>query len=73
MLDNLFGPMEVAMILPGNNKQLAAMKKAGVDSGWIVEQVKVKADRLSKHIVLVPTLAFVVLMAWLQLRRRKIA
>ena len=25
MLDNLFGPMEVGMILPGNNKQMEAM------------------------------------------------
>lgn len=71
-LDNLFGPMEVAMILPGTNKQVEAMKKAGVDSGWIVKTVKVENDRLPKQIVLIPVFAIVVLMAYLQIRRRKV-
>ncbi len=71
MLDNLFGPMEVAMVLPGNNKQVEAIKKAGVDSGWRVESVKVpNEERLPKQIILIPLLAIVVLMAWYQIKRR---
>ncbi len=71
MLDDMFGPMEVAMILPGNNKQVEAIKSAGVDSGWIIESVRVKADRLPKQIVLIPVFMFIFFMAWLQLRRKK--
>jgi TRAP transporter 4TM/12TM fusion protein len=70
-LDDLFGPMEVAMIMPGNNKQLEAIKKAGVDSGWIVKSVKVQRDRLPKQIVLIPVFAFIFFMAWNQIRRRE--
>jgi TRAP transporter 4TM/12TM fusion protein len=70
-LDNLFGPMEVSMILPGNNKQVEAIKKAGVDSGWIIESVRVERDRLPKQIVLIPVIFFILFMAWLQLRRKK--
>ncbi len=72
MLDDLFGPMEVAMIMEGNNKQLEAIKKAGVTSGWIIESVKVENDRLPKQIILVPVLAFVVFMAMVQIKRRKL-
>ena len=70
-LDNLFGPMEVAMILPGVNKQVEAMKKAGVDSGWIVESVRVEADRLPKQLVFIPAVIIMVFLAWLQIKRRK--
>ncbi|WP_419765051.1 MAG: TRAP transporter permease [Arcobacter sp.] len=71
MFDNLFGPMEVAMILPGNNKQVEAMKKAGVDSGWKVESVKVQnEDRLPQQIILIPLLAITIFIAWLQLKRK---
>ena len=70
-LDNMFGPMEVAMIIPGNNKQVEAIKTAGVDSGWIIESVRVKTDRLPKQIVLIPVFAFLFFMAWIQLRRKK--
>jgi len=70
-LDDMFGPMEVAMVLPGNNKQVEAIKKAGVDSGWIVESVRVKRDRLPKQIVLIPVFAFLFFMGWVQLRRKK--
>lgn len=70
-LDNLFGPMEVAMIIPGTNKQVEAMKKAGVDSGWIVESVRVETNRLPKQIVFIPAIAIMVLMILTQLRRRK--
>jgi len=71
MLDNMFGPMEVAMVNPGHNKQVQAMKTAGVDSGWIIESVRVKTDRLPKQIVLVPVFAFLFFMAWMQLKRKK--
>lgn len=70
-LDNMFGPMEVAMVLPGNNKQVEAIKKAGVDSGWIIESVRVERDRLPKQIILIPVFAVLFFMAWLQIRRRK--
>jgi len=71
MLDNMFGPMEVAMVMPGDNKQVEAIKTAGVDSGWIIESVRVKTDRLPKQIVLIPVFAFLFFMAWIQLRRKK--
>ncbi|MEA2049126.1 MAG: TRAP transporter permease [Campylobacterota bacterium] len=70
-LDNIFGPMEVAMIMAGNNKQVEAIKQAGVDSGWIVKSVRVQRDRLPKQIILIPIFAFVIFMAWLQLKRRE--
>ncbi len=70
-LDDLFGPMEVAMILPGNNKQVEAIKRAGVDSGWIIENVKVKRDRLPKQIVLIPVFMAVFFLAWIQIKRRR--
>jgi hypothetical protein len=72
MLDDLFGPMEVAMIMEGGNKQLEAIKKAGVTSGWIVESVRVEKERLPKQIVLIPVLAFVIFLAAIQLKRRKL-
>jgi TRAP-type uncharacterized transport system fused permease subunit len=48
MLDDLLGPMEVATITP-INKQVEAIKKAGVDSGWLVESVRVEADRIHPY------------------------
>ena len=69
-LDNLLGPMEVATITP-INKQIEAIKNAGVDSGWIVESVRVKTDRLPKQIMLIPAFAIMFLMAWYQMKRRK--
>jgi len=69
-LDNMLGPMEVAMVNPGHNKQVEAIKSAGVDSGWVVESVLVKRDRLSKQILLIPLFALVILLGWLQIRRR---
>lgn len=71
MLDDMFGPMEVAMVMPGNNKQLEAMKKAGVESGWVIDAVKIKKERLPKQIVLIPVFAFVILLAINQRRRAK--
>ena len=70
-LDNLFGPMEVSMVLPGHNKQVEAIKKAGVDSGWIIETVKVKTDRMSKKVVFIPLFMIAFLLAWIQIRRKK--
>jgi TRAP transporter 4TM/12TM fusion protein len=71
-LDSMFGPMEVSMILPGQDKQVEAMKKAGVDSGWVIESVRVASDRLPKHIVLIPAMAIVILLGWMQIRRRRV-
>jgi len=71
MLDNMFGPMEVAMVNPGHNKQVEAIKNAGVDSGWIIESVRVKTDRLPKQIVLIPVFVLLFFMASIQLRRKK--
>jgi TRAP transporter 4TM/12TM fusion protein len=70
-VDDMFGPMEVAMIMAGNNKQVEAIKKAGVDSGWVIKTVKVEAKRLPKQIVLIPIFVFIVFMAWIQIRRKK--
>ena len=69
-LDNLLGPMEVATITP-INKQIEAIKTAGVDSGWIIESVRIKADRLSKQIVLIPAFLIMFFMGWSQIKRRK--
>ena len=70
-LDDMFGPVEVAMVIPGHNKQVEAMKKAGVDSGWVIESVDIKNDRLPKQIVLIPAFLIVFLLGWMQIRRRK--
>ena len=59
------------MVIPGNNKQVEAIKKAGVDSGWVIESVRVKRDRLPKQIVLIPLFAIMFLLGWFQIRRRK--
>jgi TRAP transporter 4TM/12TM fusion protein len=71
-LDNLLGPMEVATITP-INKQIEAIKTAGVDSGWVIKSVRVDNDRLPKQIILIPAFALMIFMGWLQIiRRRKI-
>jgi hypothetical protein len=70
-LDNLLGPMEVSTITP-LDKQMEALKTAGVDSGWIVESVRVETDRLPKHIVLIPAFLIMFLMGWAQMKRRKV-
>ncbi|MCV6607068.1 MAG: TRAP transporter permease [Campylobacterales bacterium] len=69
-LDSAFGPTEVVMMLPGNNKEVESIKNAGVDSGWIIESVKVERERLSKHIMLIPIAFFVGFIYWLQMRRK---
>ena len=70
-LDNLFGPMEVSTITP-LNKQIEAIKNAGVDSGWIIESVRVETDRLPKQIVFIPAFLIMFFMAWSQIKRRKV-
>jgi len=70
-LDDLFGPMEVSMMLPGHNKQVEAMQKAGVDSGWVIDSVRVKNERLPKQIVLIPVFIIIFLLGWNQIKRRK--
>jgi len=70
-LDDMFGPMEVAMMLPGHNKQVAAMKQAGVDSGWVIDSVRVPNERLPKQIILIPIFIIIFLLGWNQTRRRK--
>ncbi len=70
-LDNMFGPMEVSMMLPGHNKQVEAMKKAGVDSGWVIESVRVPNERLPKQIILIPIFLIIYLLGWNQIKRRK--
>ena len=70
-IDNLLGPMEVSMVNPGHNKQVEAIKKAGVDSGWVIESVRVENKRIPKQIVLIPALLLLFLIGWNQIRRRK--
>ena len=71
-IDDMFGPMEVAMIMPGNNRQVEAIKNAGVDSGWVIKSVRVETDRLPKQIIFIPLAFIITLMAWVQIRRRKL-
>jgi len=59
------------MVLPGHNKQVEAMKKAGVDSGWLLTSVRVENERMPKQIVLLPLIVIIVLLGWNQTRRRK--
>ncbi len=70
-LDDMFGPMEVAMVMPGHNKQVEAIKKAGVDSGWVIESVRIDRDRLPKQIVLIPAFLIVFLLGWNQIKRKR--
>ena len=70
-LDDLFGPMEVAMVNPGVNKQIEAIKKAGVDSGWVIESVRVEADRAPKQLIFIPAVIIMIFMAMMQIKRRK--
>lgn len=69
-LDDTLGPMEVAFVAEGKSKQVEAIKKAGVDSGWIIDSVQVKRDILPKQIMFIPALLLVFFVGWLQIRRR---
>jgi len=76
-LDDLFGDMEVAMVMPGIsndraiNKQVEAIKVAGVDSGWIITSIQTKRKTLPKQIVFIPALLLIGIVGVMQLRRRK--
>ena len=77
-LDDLFGDMEVAMVMPGIsndraiNKQVEAIKVAGVDSGWIITSIQAKRKTLPKQIVFIPALLLIGIVGNMQLRRRKV-
>ena len=76
-LDDLFGDMEVAMVMPGIsndraiNKQVEAIKVAGVDSGWIITSIQTERKTLPKQIVFIPALLLIGIVGNMQLRRRK--
>ena len=76
-LDDLFGDMEVAMVMPGIsndsaiNKQVEAIKVAGVDSGWIITSIQTEKKTLPKQIVFIPALLLIGIVGSIQLRRRK--
>jgi len=76
-LDDLFGYMEVAMVMPGIsndraiNKQVEAIKVAGVDSGWIITSIQTERKTLPKQIVFIPALLLIGIVGNMQLRRRK--
>ena len=76
-LDDLFGDMEVAMVMPGIsndraiNKQVEAIKVAGVDSGWIITSIQTERKTLPKQIVFIPALLLIGIVGAMQFRRRK--
>ena len=76
-IDDLFGDMEVAMVLPGIsnnraiNKQVESIKVAGVDSGWIITSVLQKRETMPKQIVYIPALLLIGFVGIVQLRRRR--
>ena len=76
-LDDLFGDMEVAMVMPGIsndraiNKQVEAIRVAGVDSGWIITSIQTERKTLPKQIVFIPALLLIGIVGNMQLRRRK--
>jgi len=65
------------MIPMGNDVQIGAIKfgspakRVGLESGYKVTQVLLPADRPSKHLIYIPALALLGVIAWLQWRRRK--
>ncbi len=76
-IDDLFGDMEVAMILPGVsgsraiNKQVESIKVAGVDSGWVITSVLQERETLPKQIVYIPALLLIGFVGMVQLRRKR--
>jgi len=76
-IDDLFGDMEVAMVLPGIsnnraiNKQVESIKVAGVDSGWVITSVLQKRETMPKQIVYIPALLLIGFVGIVQLRRRR--
>ena len=76
-IDDLFGDMEVAMVLPGIsnsraiNKQVESIKVAGVDSGWIITSVLKERETMPKQIVYIPAILLIGMVGWVQLRRKR--
>jgi len=76
-MDDLFGDMEVAMVLPGIsnsraiNKQVESIKVAGVDSGWIVTSVLQERETMPKQIVYIPAILLIGMVGVVQLRRKR--
>ena len=76
-IDDLFGDMEVAMVLPGIsnsraiNKQVESIKVAGVDSGWIITSVLKERETRPKQIVYIPAIFLIGMVGWVQLRRKR--
>ena len=76
-IDDLFGDMEVAMVLPGIsssraiNKQVESIKVAGVDSGWIITSVLKERETMPKQIVYIPAILLIGLVGMVQLRRKR--
>ena len=69
-LDDIFGPMEVAYIA-SSSKEIEAINKAGVDSGWIVDFVQVQRNRLPKQIMFIPALLIIFFIGWQQIGRKE--
>ena len=67
------------MTMMGNDVQVGAIKfgsaakRVGLESGYKVSEVLLPSDRPSKHLIYLPALALLGLIAFLQLRRRKAA
>jgi len=76
-IDDLFGDMEVAMVLPGIsnsraiNKQVESIKVAGVDSGWIITSVLKERETRPKQIVYIPAILLIGMVGLVQLRRKR--
>ncbi|MDC0182485.1 TRAP transporter permease [Candidatus Thioglobus sp.] len=76
-IDDLFGDMEVAMVLPGIsnsraiNKQVESIKVAGVDSGWIITSVLQERETMPKQIVYIPAILLIGMVGFVQLRRKR--
>ena len=76
-IDDLFGDMEVAMVLPGIsnsraiNKQVESIKVAGVDSGWIITSVLKERETRPKQIVYIPSILLIGMVGLVQLRRKR--
>ncbi len=71
MMDTIDGRAEIMMVNPGISKQMEAIKVAGVDSGWTIDKVKVKADRISKQILFIPLFMMIFFIGYIQAKRLK--
>ncbi len=69
MMENIDGTTEIMMVNPGISKQMEAIKVAGVDSGWVIDKVKVKADRISKQIMFIPLFMILFFIGYIQSKR----